>query len=94
MREIDGERRRWETGLQEKEKLEAVGPIVESNFVLSLMIQNENRQDSELCRRLLEIGEAYGAIMVLEYRERALPDNGPARPDGRKMAPDHQEPFL
>lgn len=72
MREIDQERRKWENDLQEKEKLESVAPLVENSFVLGLMVQNEYQQDSQLCRKLLNIEENYGLVMVLESRNKSL----------------------
>lgn len=82
MRQIDAERRSWESQLQEKEKLEAVGPIVENSFVLSLMIQNEYQEEGQLCRQLLEIDQEYGAILVIKWQ----PTPGRGGPNRRQLA--------
>ncbi len=65
MQDIDRKRQKQKFSLQEKEKLETALPIVESSFVLSLIMQNESNQNIGQYRRLLDIEEESGLIMVL-----------------------------
>lgn len=67
MSAIDASRQKRREDLQIKEKMEAVVPIIENGFVLSLIIQGEYRDSGEQYRRLLDIEEQYGMILVLEW---------------------------
>ena len=69
MRTIDQERQRRRDDLLAKEKMEAVIPIIENGFVISLIIQNEYEDSGEQYRSLLNVEEDYGMIMVLEWGE-------------------------
>ncbi len=66
---IDKERQKRRDDLLAKEKMEAVVPIIENGFVISLIIQNEYEDSGEQYRRLLNLEEAYGIIMALEWGE-------------------------
>lgn len=65
MHEIDVEREKRESDLEMRERIEAVSPIVENGFVLSLIYQKNQRNDLEQYRRLLNISQENGMIMVL-----------------------------
>jgi len=69
MHTIDKERQKRRDDLLVKEKMEAVVPIIENGFVVSLIIQNEYEDSGEQYRRLLDLKEDYGIIMVLEWGE-------------------------
>lgn len=69
MRGIDQERQKRRDDLQIKEKMEAVIPIIENGFIVSLIIQNEYEDSGEQYRRLLNLEENYGIIMALEWGE-------------------------
>lgn len=69
MHTIDEERQRRREDLTVKEKMEAVIPILENGFVVSLIIQNEYQDSGQQYRSLLNIEEEYGIIMVLEWGE-------------------------
>lgn len=69
MRTIDGERRKRQDDLLVKEKMEAVVPIIENGFIVSLIFQDEYADSGEQYRSLLDIEEAHGIIMVLEWGE-------------------------
>lgn len=78
MHTIDGERQKRRDDLLVKEKMEAVIPIIENGFVISLIIQNEYEDSGEQYRSLLNLEEDYGIIMALEWgnkREGAGMDN-------------------
>ncbi len=49
--------------------MEAVVPIIENGFVISLIIQNEYEGSGGQYRNLLDVKEEYGIIMVLEWGE-------------------------
>ena len=67
MREIDQSRKKRSEDLKIKEKMEAVVPIIENGFLISLLIQNEFKDVGEKYLQLLNIEEKYGIIMVLEW---------------------------
>lgn len=69
MHDIDGERRKRRDDLMAKEKMEAVIPIIENGFVVSLLMQNEYIDSGKQYRDLLDLKEDYGSIMVLEWGE-------------------------
>lgn len=70
MHQIDEERQKRRDDLLVKEKMEAVIPIIENGFIVSLIIQNEYEDSGEQYRRLLKLEEDYGIIMVLEWGEK------------------------
>ncbi len=67
MHTIDQERLKRRNDLEIKEKMEAVIPIIENGFIISLIIQNEYEDSGEQYRSLLNLGEDYGIIMALEW---------------------------
>ena len=67
MHTIDQERQKRRDDLLVKEKMEAVIPIIENGFVISLIIQNEYEDSGEQYRSLLNLEEDYGIIMALEW---------------------------
>lgn len=69
MHTIDQERQKRQEDLTAKEKMEAVIPMIENGFVVSLIIQNEYQDSGQQYRSLLDIQEEYGIIMVLEWGE-------------------------
>lgn len=69
MHDIDRERKKRSDDLQIREKMEAVIPIIENGFIISLIIQNEYKDSGEQYRRLLNLEENYGSIMALEWGE-------------------------
>ncbi len=69
MRGIDQERQKRRDDLQIREKMEAVIPIIENGFIISLIIQNEYEDSGEQYRKLLNLEENYGIIMALEWGE-------------------------
>ena len=64
MHTIDQERQKRRDDLLVKEKMEAVIPIIENGFVISLIIQNEYEDSGEQYRSLLNLEEDYGIIML------------------------------
>lgn len=69
MREIDQERQKRKDDLQIREKMEAVIPIIENGFIISLILQNEYEDSGEQYRNLLNLEENYGIILALEWGE-------------------------
>ncbi|MGN0373401.1 MAG: response regulator [Bariatricus sp.] len=69
MREIDQERQKRSDDLQVREKMEAVIPIIENGFIISLIIQNEYKDSGEQYLSLLNLKEDYGIILALEWGE-------------------------
>lgn len=69
MGSIDQERKKRKDDLQIREKMEAVIPIIENGFIVSLIIQNEYEDSGEQYRALLNLEENYGIIMALEWGE-------------------------
>ena len=67
MHTIDQERQKRRNDLLVKEKMEAVIPIIENGFIISLIIQNEYEDSGEQYRSLLNLEEDYGIIMALEW---------------------------
>lgn len=66
MHSIDEERRKRQDDLNIRERMEAVVPIIENGFVLSLIIQNEYGYSGAQYRSLLNLSEDYGFITVFE----------------------------
>lgn len=67
MHMIDQERQKRRDDLLVKEKMEAVIPIIENGFIISLIIQNEYKDSGEQYRSLLNLEEDCGIIMALEW---------------------------
>lgn len=67
MHTVDMERKKRRDDLLVKEKMEAVIPIIENGFIISLIIQNEYEDSGEQYRSLLNLEESYGIIMALEW---------------------------
>lgn len=67
MHTIDKERQKRRDDLIIREKMEAVIPIIENGFIISLILQNEYEGSGEYYRQLLNLEENYGIIMVLEW---------------------------
>ena len=65
MHEIDAERAKRESDLEMRERIETISPIVENGFVLSLIYQKNQSSDLDQYRRLLNIPEENGLILVL-----------------------------
>lgn len=81
MNTIDKERKKRKDDLLVKEKMEAVIPIIENGFIISLIIQNEYEDSGEQYRRLLDLEENYGIIMVLGWGNKRE-DGGLGNPVG------------
>lgn len=69
MHMIDEERKKRVDDLAFREKMGTVLPIIENGFAMSLIVQNESEDSTAQYRTLLDISEAYGVIMVLEWGE-------------------------
>lgn len=67
MHTIDQERQKRRDDLLVKEKMEAVIPIIENGFIISLIMQNEYEDSGEQYRSLLNLEENFGLIMALEW---------------------------
>lgn len=67
MHTIEKERQKRRDDLLVKEKMEAVIPIIENGFIISLIIQNEYEDSGEQYRSLLNLEENFGIIMALEW---------------------------
>lgn len=66
MAKVDAGRKQRSNLLRIQEKLETVIPVVESGFVNSLLTQNE-AQDADYYRQLLDIEEDYGYAMAVQF---------------------------
>ncbi len=84
MHEIDGERQKRQDDLNIREKMEAVVPIIENGFVLSLIIKNEYSYSGAQYRELLDLKENYGFIIVFEWGDGDL-SNTPGNPVGSSV---------
>ena len=84
MHEIDAERRKRQDDLSIREKMEAVVPIIEHGFVLSLIIQNEYGYSGMQYRSLLNLNEEYGFIAVFEWGE-GFEKEAPGNPIGASV---------
>lgn len=69
MRMIDQDREKRREELSRQEKIEATMPILESSFVMNLVMQSEYQDSSEPYRRLLNIETPYGNAMVIGWSE-------------------------
>lgn len=72
---VDEKRRVRSDQLKIQEKLETVIPVVENSFVSNILLQND-WQDEEYYKQLLDVTEEYGYLIVIqcgaEYREGRL----------------------
>ncbi len=84
MHEIDGDRQKRKDDLNIREKMEAVVPIIENGFVLSLIIKNEYSYSGSQYRELLDLKENYGFIIVFEWGEGDL-SKTPGNPVGSSV---------
>jgi two-component system response regulator YesN len=69
MHSIDAQRMKRENELEIQERMEAVSPIVENGFVLSLCFATTYQSDKEQYRQLLGINRDYGLMMVIDVRD-------------------------
>lgn len=81
MHTVDQERQKRMDDLIVKEKMEAVVPIIENGFLVSLIIQNEYEGSGKQYRTLLNLEEDYGFILVIEWGE-GREKNGMGNPVG------------
>lgn len=70
---IEGERRKREKELEMKEKMETILPILESGFIYSLLLYDDNNMDLENYKKIFEIQEDSGFIMTIEFGEEEKP---------------------
>ncbi len=84
MHSIDEERRKRQDDLNIRERMEAVVPIIENGFVLSLIIQNEYGYSGAQYRSLLNLSEDYGFITVFEWGE-GFEKDAPGNPIGASV---------
>lgn len=82
--DIDMERQKRKDDLNIREKMEAVVPIIENGFVLSLIIQNEYGYSGTQYRSLLNLTEEYGFITVFEWGE-GFEKEAPGNPVGASV---------
>lgn len=66
MATIDQERKKRKDDLLVQEKMEAMIPIIENGFIISLILQRGDEESTAHYRSLLNLSEDYGIIMVLE----------------------------
>lgn len=69
IRQIDAKRERHRNDLIAKERLETVIPIIESGFVSSIMLHEQNTEDIENYKQLLEIDGEYGYMLAIVFGE-------------------------
>lgn len=67
MEMIDNERVKRSNDLIIREKLEIVVPIIESDFIYSILSGDDFTKDVDNFRNLLSIRDEYGMIMLLEF---------------------------
>ncbi|MBE6004958.1 MAG: response regulator [Lachnospiraceae bacterium] len=84
MHDIEAERQKRQYDLCIREKMEAVIPIIENGFVLSLIIKNEYNYSGAQYRELLDLKEEYGFIIVLEWGEGFM-SHAPGNPVGSSV---------
>lgn len=63
---VDQKRQQRSDRLRIQEKLETVIPVVENGFISNILLQND-WQDVEYYRQLLEVTEEYGYAMVVQF---------------------------
>jgi two-component system response regulator YesN len=72
--QIDREKQKRSNELKIWEKMETVVPMIETGFVYSLLLRNSTDEDIEQYRRLLDITEDAGYIILIEGGDE--PDQG------------------
>lgn len=75
MDSIDRERRKRSNDLMIREKLEIVIPIIESDFIYSILSEDDFSRTADNFKNLLSIEEEYGMIMVLEFGDSLIEGN-------------------
>lgn len=75
---VDQNRQQRSDRLRIQEKLETVIPVVENGFISNILLQND-WQDVEYYRQLLEVTEEYGYVCVFQF--------GTEYRDGRLISP-------
>ncbi|WP_409969225.1 response regulator [Bengtsoniella intestinalis] len=68
MATIDKERQKRKDDLLNKEKMEAMTPIIENGFIISLILQRGDEDSIAHYKSLLNLTEEYGITLVLEWR--------------------------
>lgn len=63
---VKGEQEKRERDLVDKEKLEAVIPVLENGMIYSILFQSNDTRDTERYRQLLDIEEECGLVIVVE----------------------------
>lgn len=90
MHEIDEERRKRSDDLAIKERMESATPMIENGFVITLITRCEYAYGGEQYRKLLNIQEDKGFMIVLEWDQQfnqKLPENPiGASVEGQKFA--------
>lgn len=69
MHQIDSDRKSRQDNRMIREKLDIVVPIIESGFISSIMMQ-ENEEESLYYRELLDIKEDYAFVMIIRFGEK------------------------
>lgn len=69
IKQIDAKRERHRNDLIVKERLETVIPIIESGFVSSIMLREQNTEDIENYKQLLELDGEYGYMLAIVFGE-------------------------
>jgi len=67
MRMVDNDRHNREVNLKNREKLETVVPIIESGMIYTILFQEDYGEQINHFKQLLDIEEAYGFIMMIEF---------------------------
>lgn len=75
---VDEKRRVRSDQLKIQEKLETVIPVVENSFISNMLLQND-WQDEEYYKQLLDVTEEYGYVIVIQF--------GTEYRDGRLISP-------
>lgn len=66
---VNQARKKRSKDLQIREKLQSVVPLIESGFINMILFQEDNSEEMENYRQLLDIKEEYGAMMVIQFGE-------------------------
>ncbi|QOX64747.1 response regulator [Anoxybacterium hadale] len=67
MDQIRVDKEKWQIELEMKEKLEFIGPILESGFVYSILSYDDNTNEIANYKRILEIEEDGGYLLTVEF---------------------------
>lgn len=71
---IDTRIQKREDELKNKEKLETVIPMIESGMIYTILFQDDYAQETKNYKQLLDIGEDFGYIFVIEFGEERTND--------------------